>query len=136
MRAELLQSKICPETGNGFQLVQRPAGMTQAAAGNHRNHDAGRCRNRGADKAGFVAYAAGGMFIHLDAGNLIQVHDFAGPHHAVRQGTEFAVGHATKKRGHQEGGHLIIGNLSGGVTIHQKLDFFDTKLFACAFAQN
>ena len=55
------------EPGNGFQLVQRAAGMAQRAPRNHRDHHARRRRQRRRDQAGLVSHAAGGMFIHLNA---------------------------------------------------------------------
>ena len=58
------------EAGNGFQLVQRPAGVAETAAADHRDADSrhtfsrpmcdtGSGENRSDQQGSLVAYAAG-----------------------------------------------------------------------------
>ena len=72
---ELFDGQIGAKAGDRFQLVERAAGMAQSAAGDHRHDHARRRRDRSGDQTGLIADAAGGMLIHLDAGNGRQIHD-------------------------------------------------------------
>ena len=136
LRAKLIEREIGAKTGNRFQLVERAAGVAQAAAGNHRHHHARRRRNGRADQAGLIAHAAGRMLIDLDARNVGKDQRLPGAIMHFGERAQFAIRHATEKRGHEERGHLIVGNLTGGVPVHQELDFFHTKLFTPAFPQD
>ena len=122
--------RLVRKPGNRFQLVQRAAGMAQRAAGNHRHDDARRGGQRRRDQAGFVAHAAGGMLVDFDARDRRQIDMFPGTHHALGQRADFAVGHAGEKHGHQERGHLIVGNSPVGITVNEIRDFFRGQFFA------
>jgi hypothetical protein len=64
---EFVDGEIGAEAGDGLEFVERAAGVTQRAAGDHRHHDARRRGQRSRDQAGLVADAAGGVLVHLDA---------------------------------------------------------------------
>ena len=66
---EFLRGQIGAEARNRFQLVQRAAGVPERAARHHRHHDSRGRRQRRHDEAGLIAHAAGGVFVHLHAGN-------------------------------------------------------------------
>ena len=68
--AELIEREIRAEAGNGFELVERAAGVAKTAAGNHGDDDARRGRDGRADQAGLIADAAGRMLVDLDAGDV------------------------------------------------------------------
>jgi hypothetical protein len=72
--AKFVDGQVGAKSGNRFELVQRPAGVAQRAARNHRHHDTGRGRHGRRDEAGFIAHAAGRMLIHFQAGHRRQVH--------------------------------------------------------------
>ena len=88
------------------------------------------------NQAGFIAHAAGRMFVHLHAGNRRQVDGFAGLHHPLGQRADFAVGHAGEKYRHEERGHLIIGDGSAGITVNEESDFVRGQLFAVPLAMD
>ena len=57
------------QAGNGFQFVQGAAGMAQAPPA-HLGHGRAAGRHQGCQhQRGRIPNAAGGMLIHLDAGN-------------------------------------------------------------------
>jgi len=126
LRAELIQRKIGAETGNRLELVQRTAGVPQTAAGNHRHHDARGRRDRGADQAGLVPHPARRMLVDFDARDIVQIQNLSGRHHDLGKRAQLTIRHAGEIRGHQERGHLVIGNVASGVPIDQVLDFFHT----------
>ena len=136
LRAELVEVEIGAETGNGFELIQRAAGVAQRAAGNHGNDDARGRGQRRRDQAGFVAHAAGGVLVDFNARDGGEVDCFAGLHHALGEGADFAVGHAGEKHGHKEGGGLIVGNGTVGITVYDVGDLFGGQFFAVPFPVN
>ena len=68
LRPELVERQVGAHTGNGLQLVQRAAGVSQRAAGHLGDDHARRRGQRRRDQAGLVAHAAGGMLVHLYPG--------------------------------------------------------------------
>jgi len=57
--------------------------MTQAAAGDHRDQDAGGRHYWRDNQAGLVAHAAGGVLVHFDARDTRQVQGYPGAHDQV-----------------------------------------------------
>ena len=53
-----------------------------------------------------------------------------GAHHLLGESAHFAVRHSGKEHGHQEGGHLVIGDFAAGIAVYQELNFLGGKLFA------
>ena len=98
--AEFVEGKIGAETGNGFEFIERAAGVAQGAAGNHRHDDAGGRGERRRNQTGFVADAAGRVLIDFKARDRRKIHLFAGLHHAFGEDADFAVGHAGEKYRH------------------------------------
>ena len=107
--------------------------MAQGAAGHH-GHDYARGGGQGGhNQTGFIADSAGGVLIDLHAGNRGKIDAFAGTQHAFGEAADFAVGHARKVDGHQEGRHLVIGDVAGGIASHQVLNLFGSELAPVAF---
>ena len=121
---EFLRAEIGAEARNRFQFIQRAAGMPERAARHHRHHDSRGRGQRRHDEAGLVAHAAGGMFVHFDARNARKIDGVAGMQHALRQAADLAVSHPREVDGHQERRHLVVGNLTVGVSVYQELDLF------------
>src|SRR5208283_7498 len=84
------------------------------------------------NEAGLVADAAGGVLVHFHAGDTREVDGIARTQHALRETADFAVGHPREVDRHQERRHLIVGNVSAGVTFHQKLNLFGREFFSAA----
>ncbi len=103
-------------------LSSVPPVWPQAAAAHHRNLEAARDGERGEDQRDLVADAAGGVLVDLGAGQVLQVDDFAGAHHGVRQPRRFLGGHAAPEDGHEQGGGLVVGELAVGDAAREELD--------------
>ena len=83
-----------------------------------------------------VAHATGGVFVHLDARDSGHVDGFARAQHTLGEASDFTVRHAGEVDRHQEGGHLVVGNLAIGVPYYEKLDLFWGQFFAVPFPLN
>ena len=108
LRVELFHREIGAKAGNGFQLVERAAGVSQRAAGHH-GHDHARGRSqRRHDQAGLVAHAAGRVLVDLDALNTPTDPRSRRSGSCTRSGADLAVRHAGEKHGHKERRHLVV----------------------------
>ncbi len=65
--AEFCELQIYVEAGDGFQFVERAAGVAEAAAADHGHVEAGRGNDGSDDERSFVADAAGGVLVHFRA---------------------------------------------------------------------
>lgn len=113
------EGELGVETGDGFELVQRAAGVAEAAAGDHGDADAGdscdggmgeaRCGEDGADEeGGLVTNSAGGVFVDGEGMERCRVKGLAGVAHGPGEGGEFVGVEAALKDGHQEGRDLGV----------------------------
>src|SRR6185312_3199637 len=95
--------------------------MTEAAAGDHGDADAGDacgCRrgearggeDRGDQQGGLVADTARGVLVDCEGVEGGGVEGFAGVAHGLGEGGELAGVEAAKEDGHEEGGDLGVGN--------------------------
>ena len=62
----------------------------------------------------------------LTPGMSARFRDFPGRHHDFGERAQLPIRHAGEISGHEERGHLVVGNLAGGVPVDQVLDFFHT----------
>ena len=92
--------------------------MPETTAGNHGDDDTRGSSKRRRNQAGLVAHSSGGMFIHLHSRDRAEVDDLARAHHGFGERTDFAVGHAGVKHGHQKSRHLIIRDFIPGIAVH------------------
>ena len=101
---------IDARAGDALDLVERSAGVAQAAAA----HLGDFCAAGGAqgrdDQRRRIAHAAGRMLVHAHAADAGKIGHFAGMHHGEREVARFFGGHAVKPGGHQQRGQLVIGN--------------------------
>ena len=95
---KLFGGEVGAEAGDGFELVERAAGVAQGAPGHHGHDDAGGGGQRGHDQAGLIADSAGGVLVHLHAGNRGKIDALARAQHAFGEAADFAVGHAQRSR--------------------------------------
>src|SRR4051794_8765568 len=102
----------------------------------HRHHDTRRRGQRGHNEAGFVADAASRVLVYLDAWDSGHIDRFARPQHTFGEASDFTVGHTREVDRHQEGGHLVVGNLAVRVADDEKLDLFRGQFFAVPFPLN
>ena len=130
---EALLANADVEAGEALELVQRAAGVAEAAAGHLRDlHAAGR-DHRAKNKARLIADTAGGMLIGLDAVYGAEVESLTRIHHGHGEVERFPVAHAAENDGHAHRGHLIIGDLSAGIALYHEIYFFGAQFAAVAF---
>ena len=99
--------------GDGVELVERAAGVAEAAAGDHRDEGAAGGERRGEDEAHVVADAAGRVLVDDRAGE-VPFQDRAAVAHGEGQGDALVGVHAAEEDGHGEGGDLALGDGAGG----------------------
>ncbi len=113
--------------GQGFELVQRAAGVAQAAAADHGHDDAcgrpGGSHHGRQDEAELVAHAAGAVLVEHRAAEAAQrgaapVQHAAGLRHGLGQGRGLGAVHAAPDDGHGQGSGLAVAP----GTIHQPAD--------------
>ena len=109
------------------------AGVAQTAAAHLGDLDPAGCHDGGDHQRGLVAHAAGGVLVHLDARNGRKVHHDAAVGHHVGKLCRLFVGHAAQVHSHHPGSHLIIGHLTGHITVDDALQFFTAVGAAVAF---
>src|SRR5215467_5387202 len=63
------------------------------------------------------------MLVHFPAGDLRKRHYLTGAQHGLGQRGYFRAAQPANPRGHQPGGHLVIGNFAAGVSGNQEVDF-------------
>jgi len=57
------------------------------------------------------------VLIDFHAGNTRQIDGIAGMQHAFREASDLLIGHALVEHGHQERGHLVIGDLAASISL-------------------
>ena len=126
---ELFSVQSASETRDRVEFVERATGVTEAPSRHHRNgHAAGRDHGRKRD-AYLVANPAGGVLVDLGGWDMVQLKNLAGPKRSKLVDRE-----PTDEDGHQEGGHLIVGDTIGGVLRDDPLQFIGEKSAAVSLA--
>ena len=109
--------------GIDFKLVERAAGMSQAAAADHGNRHAGGGCKRRQHKRSLVAHAAGGMLVDFLRRQRREIEHFARVQHRIRQRSSLGSRHAPQHHRHQPRGNLIVRDIAARVSVHQGFDF-------------
>ena len=105
---KILHRQANTQAGNGFQFIQGTAGMAQAPAA-HLGHRGAAGGHQGRQhQRGRISHTAGGMLIHLDAGNAGKIGNIPGVPHCQGQIRRFPVCHAVQADRHQQGGKLVL----------------------------
>ena len=133
---KLLLGKGGGKAGETLQLVDGSAGVTETAPG-HLGDLEPAGRDHGAQhQTCFVADAAGGVLVGFDPGNGAEVQHIPGVLHGKGQIQNFAVIHAAKQNRHAHGGHLIVGDLTGGIIGDHIPDFLCAQSLSVALFRN
>ena len=119
--------------GDGVELVERAAGVAEAAAGDHRDEGAAGGERRSEDEADVVADAAGRVLVDDRAGE-VPFQDRAAIAHGEREGDALVGVHAAEEDGHGEGGDLALGDGAGGEALDHLADFGGGEGAAVALA--
>jgi len=100
------EAELGVEAGDGFQFVERAAGVAEAASGDHWHGDARRhfkpgCSDdRRDEQRAFIADAAGGVLVDREGVQAARVEGFAGVAHRVGEPRKLAVRKPVEKHGH------------------------------------
>ncbi len=134
---ELVHRQLDTKSGYRLELVQRPAGVPQAASAHlaERNSAGG---HDGTDREGcLVPNAAGRMLVDDFASDrLPELDRFAAADHRVGERERLGSVQPAEVDGHTERGHLVVGNLAARVREHELGDLVRSKLLAVALATN
>ena len=129
--AERVEVRLRDVAGDGVQLVERAAGVAEAASGDHR-HEAAAGRDRGREhQADGVADAAGRVLVEHGAGQVPGEHR-AGGGHGARQRHALRRRHAAEEHRHGEGRGLALGHRAGGEPVDEVGDLLVVERAAVA----
>ena len=111
------------EAGEGFELVDRAAGVPETAAG-HFRHFAAACRHHRAEhKRGLVADAAGRVLVGGVLAERRKIDHVAGVLHFHGKLRCFLRRHAAETDGHHQRGHLVIRDIPRRVALDDEMQF-------------
>ena len=111
-----------------LELVQRAAGVAEAAAGELRHGNAEDRHQRSQRQGDLVPHPAGrvlvGRRLHaaVGAAQAGEVHPLAGGDHGRRPARNFGPVHAVEQDGHVQGGHLLVGDRAAGVRVDRPVN--------------
>ena len=135
LRDELVQSELGPVPRDRLELVERPAGMSEAAAAHLSERDAARCDDRPDGERRLVTDAACRMLVDDLAPELgTEVDRLAAANHRVGEHVGLARREPAEEHRHAERSHLVIGNLATGVAENQLRELVVRKLLAVPLA--
>jgi len=131
---EALEGDLGVEAGDGFELVEGAAGVTEGAAGDHGDADsgdtgwsglgeAGGSKDGGDEDRGLVADAAGGVLVDCEGVERGGVEGFAGVAHGGGEVGKLLRVEAAQEDGHNEGGGLGVGDGAVNDAADEGLDF-------------
>jgi hypothetical protein len=111
-----------PPAGDRLELVQRAAGMPEAAAGKLRHGGAAARHQRSEHQRDLVPDAAGRVLVHRGLAQAAEIEALARGDHLPGPGPELARGEAVEVDRHQQRGHLLVRHLAGRVGREQPAD--------------
>ena len=111
------------EAGDGFQFIERPAGVTKTSTAHHRNFEATSRRERGEDERNFITDASRGMFIYFRSRDRLKINHFTRAHHGISEPSGFLGSHSAEKNRHQECGCLVVCKTTIGYSLREEFDF-------------
>ncbi len=124
------------ETRNAFQFIERAAGNSEAAIGNHRHPDFIARQQRREHERNLVAHAAGGMFVDLRRRTFWISEDPPALHHRFGQMMRFSRRHPAEEHRHGQRAHLVIGKVADHEILDQVVDFLGRQRLAVPFLFN
>ncbi len=125
---DALGGRQAVKAGDGIELIQRAAGQAEAAPGDHRDPEAEAGQQRRERQGDFVPNATGGVLVHQGARVIRKAQHVARVPHGEHERAGFGLSQAAKIDGHQEGGHLVVRDLAGGIGGDGLLDLGRVKV--------
>ena len=111
-----------PPAGDRLHLVERAAGVTEAAAGQLRHRGAAGRDQRRQRQRDLVPHPAGGVLVDRRPADLERSIRMPELSIAVVQCGDLGAGHAVEQDRHQQRRHLLLGDLAVGVCVDHPLD--------------
>ena len=132
---QLLGRQVDPEAGDRLELVERAAGVPEAAAAHLPERDAAGGDDRADRERGLVAHPARRVLVdHLAPERGAEVDRLAASDHRVGQREGLAGREPAEVDGHAEGGHLVVGNVAARVAEDEVGDLPGRQLLAVPLA--
>ena len=114
IRRELRGRHVRAEAGNGLELVERSAGVSEPATAHHRHRYAARGDERREADRDLVADAARRVLVDLRAGHRREIEDAPRMQHRLGERDRLDVVEAAEEHRHQERRHLVVGERTVG----------------------
>jgi hypothetical protein len=119
--AHLGKRELGIEAGDGFEFVQRAAGVAEAPPADHGDDDSWNCfrggmsepggrEDRGDEQGCFVADSAGGVLVDGESVERFGVGDLSGEAHGFGERGQLSRIEAAEKDGHQKGADLGVSD--------------------------
>ena len=120
LRPQRRRVEVRPPAGDRLQLVERAAGVAEAAAGELRHRDAERRDERRERQGDLVADAAGGVLVDRRPAEPLERHPLPGVDHREGEVADLPPVHAVQQHRHRPGGHLLVGDDAARVRVHSQ----------------
>ena len=117
-----------PPAGDRLQLVQRAAGVTEAAAGQLRHGDTAGRDQRRERQGDLVADPSGGVLVGGRPRQRGEVQPLAGVDHGPGPAAQLAPGQPAEEDRHGQRRHLLLGDVTGGVRGDHPVDLVVAEL--------
>ncbi|CAB4966772.1 unannotated protein [freshwater metagenome] len=123
----LIVREVRPPAADRLELVERAAGMAQAAAAELRHGSAARRDDRHEREGDLVADPAGRVLVDGRTLKRREVHPLARANHRVGPAHDLCLVHAIEEDRHREGGHLLLGNDASHIGIDHPVDLLGAQ---------
>ena len=134
LRLRLAKRELGAEAGDGLELVERAAGVTQCPPGHHRHGDADRGHQGREQERRLVAHAAGGVLVDPRHREPVPAQPVAGVEHGVGQRRQLGRLEPAEHHRHRQGGHLVVRHLAEGERLDQRAPFLRRQRAAVSLA--
>ncbi|MEG8035853.1 hypothetical protein QP157_11140 [Sphingomonas sp. LR61] len=108
--------------GDRLELVERPAGVAEATAGQLRHRDAERRHQRCERQRDLVADPARGVLVDGRLAERPERHPLPGRDHREREVLDLAPLHPVQEDRHRHGGHLRVLDVAARVRVDEPVD--------------
>ena len=126
---ELVGRELDPEAGDRLELVERAAGVTETATAHLPEGNAARRDDRANRDRSLVPHAARRVLVDdAPAERRAHVERLARLDERLRQRVGLGAGEPPEVDGHAPRGHLVVGDLAGGVARHESHDLLSRVL--------
>ena len=111
------ERQVGAKAGDGLELVERAAGVAEAAARHHRHGDAAARDQRREHERHLVAHAARRVLVDHGSAEALEVEAVAGGDHRVGERSELVGRESAPNDRHQQGGELVVRDPASDVAV-------------------